>query len=78
MNYVEQFRKESLLHIFSTPTFENSFNVWKKIINKKIGAVPTADKFIGLGDHLSDIFKLTGKAGRAQETLSARGLAWES
>ncbi len=74
----DYFRKKSMEDIFSTATMQKSWLIWEPEIKKLLGNKFDADQILQLGDHLSDIFKTTGEAGRAQGELSASGIAWES
>lgn len=72
------FRKQSIENIFSTNTFQTCWQTWEAEINKLLGEKYGENQILNLGDHLSDIFKSTGGAGRGQGELSAGGTAWES
>jgi hypothetical protein len=71
-------RKASIETLFNTPTFRNCWSVWQPRINAILGDNYTESNIIDLGDHLSDIFRLTGGGGRGQGELSGGGTAWES
>ncbi len=75
---IEHLRKKTVENVFSTKTMQDVWPVWQTEIQKILGKPPyKATSLIGLGDHLSDIFKSTGKAGRGQDSLSGGGTAWE-
>lgn len=74
----ELLRKNAIENIFSTNTFQNSWKIWQPDIIKNLGVNFDENKILNLGDHLSNIFKLTGTVGRNQGQLSAGGTAWES
>lgn len=71
-------RKQSIENLFSTATFRNSWEIWKPVILEYLNNPITEDAVINLGDHLSEIFRLTGIEGRGQGELSGGGTAWES
>ena len=76
-NIVEELRRVSVTKLFATNTMTNCFPVWKTAID---GFAPTKTPalILGLGDHLSEIFRQTGTAGRGQGEVSSGGTAWES
>ncbi len=78
MNIIEQLRKNSVEAIFSTPTIQACWPIWKEKINEFLGDEPTAEDLLGLGNHLSEIFNSTKSEGRGQGEVSAGGTAWES
>jgi hypothetical protein len=78
MTIPDYFRKISVESLFSTPTMQNCWPIWKASINKILGDNFNETDIINLGDHLSDIFKSTGGEGRGQSEVSAGGTAWES
>ena len=43
-----------------------------------MSSTPTANDIFSIGDHLRDIFKTTGQAGRSQSDVSAGGTVWEA
>lgn len=71
-------RKQSIENLFSTATFRNCWEIWRPEILEILSYNISEDGVINLGDHLSQIFTLTGSAGRSQGELSAGGTAWES
>lgn len=71
-------RKSAVDSLFGTPTFKKCWKVWNVEIQKKLGQNYSENDLINLGDHLSNIFKSTGGAGRGQDSLSAGATAWES
>ena len=71
-------RKISTDNLFGTATFQNCWHTWNPEITRLLGSNYTENEIINLGDHLSDIFRTTGAAGRGQGELSGGGAAWES
>lgn len=78
MTIPEHFRKTSVESLFSTPTMQNCWPIWKESINQILGDSYNETDIINLGDHLSHIFRSTGGEGRGQSEVSAGGTAWES
>jgi len=78
MGIPEYFRQLSTESLFSTRTLQNCWPIWKVRINEILGEDFNETDIINLGDHLSDIFRTTGVAGRGQSDVSAGGTAWES
>jgi len=78
MTIPEYFRKISVESLFTIPTIQNCWPIWKASINEILGDNFNETDIINLGDHLSDIFRLTGGKGRGQGKVSATGAAWES
>lgn len=77
-NLTEYLRKKSIDNVFSTETMQKVWPTWQSEIKKILGKSPyTATSIISLGEHLSQIFRSTGKAGRGQGELSGGGGAWE-
>jgi len=74
----DYFRKIAIESLFSTPTMQGCWPIWKEKINEILGENYCESDIINLGDHLSDIFKSTGGEGRGQSQVSAGGTAWES
>lgn len=74
----EIFRKQAVDNLFQTKTFRSCWRIWQPEIQNILGRNHSESDLLGLGDHLSDIFRTTGGAGRAQGELSAGGTAWES
>ncbi len=74
----DHFRKLSVESLFETNTIKSCWNIWQPRIKELLGNNPTENEILNLGDHLSEIFKLTGGGGRDQGALSAGGTAWES
>lgn len=71
-------RKISINNLFIPKTFQNCWQTWNPAIKSLLGSNYTENDIINLGDHLSDIFRTTGSAGRDQGELSSGGAAWES
>lgn len=76
-NICEYLRKEAVSDLFKMQTFANTWPTWKSEILKKISHL-TPTKVVDLGDHLGDIFRLTGVPGRSQSIVSGAGNAWEA
>jgi hypothetical protein len=71
-------KRISIESIFSTPTVQNSWPIWKAEIQNILGNNYSENDLLNLGDHLSQIFQSTGGTGRQQGALSGGGTAWES
>lgn len=71
-------RKMSIEDLFSTPTLQLCWPIWKAKITSILCENFNEMDLINLGDHLSDIFQSTGGEGRGQGQLSGGGVAWES
>ena len=74
----DHLRQLSIQNIFAIPTFQNCWNMWQQEIQGLLGNNFTADQVLNLGDHLTNIFRLTGGGGRGQDQLAASGAAWEA
>ncbi len=71
-------RKSAVESIFGTNTLRNCWLTWQGEILRILGNNYSQNDIINLGDHLSEIFRSTGGAGRGQGELSGGGTAWES
>lgn len=71
-------RRSAIENIFATNTFQSCWLTWKPEILRILGQNYSESDILNLGDHLSEIFRSTGGAGRGQGELSAGGTAWES
>lgn len=78
MNVIEHFRKQAINDLFKMKSFNNSWTVWEPELKRLLGSNLTAANILDIGDNLSQIFKTTGTAGRAQGVVSAGGAAWEA
>jgi hypothetical protein len=74
----DYYRREAVNSLFDTATLRNCWLIWKPEIHRLLGNNYSETEILNLGDHLSDIFRTTGIAGRTQGELSAGGTAWES
>lgn len=74
----DHFRKLAVESLYTTTTFQNCWTTWKPEIRNILGINYDESSILNLGDHLSDIFQLTGGTGRGQSAVSAGGIAWES
>ena len=77
-NIIERLRKKVVDDLFSTSSFGNCWSVWGPAIQNLVGANPTPQSILDLGDNLRGIFQTTGSTGRDQSELSGGGAAWES
>lgn len=77
-NIPELLRKQSVKNLFDTNTFKKSWTIWKPEIQRILGENFNENNVLNLGDHLTNIFRTTGTAGRDQGELSGGGAAWES
>ncbi|WP_336835226.1 hypothetical protein [Sphingobacterium siyangense] len=71
-------RKEAVTSLLNTETLQRVWPIWQQEIGNYIGNNYNENSLIDLGDHLGDIFRSTGVAGRDQGALSSGGTAWES
>lgn len=74
----EFLRSQAIENLYNTPTFKKCMQIWKSKILDLLEPMAEITNIYCLGDHLSEIFKLTGIEGRDQGELSAGGTAWES
>ncbi len=65
MNVVEYMREKAVSSLFSMPGFNQSFAVWKALIERNLGTNPDFFKVLNLGDNLRGIFKTTGTPAEA-------------
>ena len=78
-NIIEYARELSIKQLFEANGFNNVWSTWKDKINADfISNPPTEHQLLGLGDHLRDIFKTTGQAGRTQSDVAGGGANWEA
>lgn len=73
---IEHLRKEVVSDLFNLRSFSNSWGIWKSEINKLM-PVLNPSNVINLGDHLSEIFTMTGTE-RNQSSVAGGGHAWEA
>lgn len=78
MNIIEDIRKNVVSDLFATAAIQNCWPIWLNRVREIIGPQPTAQSVLRIGDHLSEIFKLTNRGGRNQGALTTGGTAWES
>lgn len=78
MGITEYFRKLSVESLFQTRTLREAWPTWKNHMQEILGDHYSEIDIINLGDHLSDVFRSTGREGRDQGQLSGGGTAWES
>ena len=79
-NIIEYARELSIKKLFEINGFNSVWDTWREKINKDIllSHPISANEIFSIGDHLRDIFKTTGKAGRSQSDVSAGGAVWEA
>lgn len=77
-NIIEIIRKQAISDVFTRGTMLNAWDVWHEGIEQIISYPLTPSQILNIGDHLSEIFRSTGSAGRGQAELSGGGSAWES
>lgn len=78
MNVIEDIRKAVVCDLFATGTVNACWSRWGLQLRHHMGASPTAQSILNVGEHLSDIFKSTGTSGREQSELSGGGTGWEA
>ncbi|WP_152998602.1 hypothetical protein [Sphingopyxis sp. H115] len=74
---IEDLRARAMNSVFAMSSFSTSWRTWRPAIAELTDNLTDAGKVYELGDHLSDVFKMTGGAGRDQGSLSGGGAAWE-
>lgn len=77
MNIIETLRKSVITDLLNTGVANSYWQTWSRLFRQYFGNNPTADTILNSGEHLSEIFKSTGTAGRSQSDLSKGGKAWE-
>ena len=77
-NIIEHIRKQAVSDIFQTGSVSANWATWRAEILRHLSNPTTTQSVLNLGDHLSNIFTTTGQGGRAQNSLSGGGAAWES
>ena len=78
-NIIEYARELSVAQLFKARGFNTTWNTWKEIITANyLSNPPTEHQIFELGDHLRDIFRTTGQAGRSQSEVSGGGANWEA
>lgn len=77
MNIIEYLRKLAIENLFESEKFSEVFDIWKIKINE-IVKIKTSKNIFNLGDHLSEIFKMTNINDRSQSSVSSAGNNWES
>lgn len=78
-NIVEYAREMSITQLFRANGFKTSWETWKNIIKDEyLSTPPTEHQLYELGDHLRNIFRTTGQAGRSQSDVSGGGANWEA
>ena len=76
-NLIEEFRRQAVTRLF-TNTVNNCWPTWRDEIQRQLGENLDVNQVLNLGDHLGEIFRQTGTAGREQSQLSGGGTGWES
>lgn len=79
-NIIEYARQLSVKKLFDTNGFSSVWNTWKAKINNDIFLcnIPTEYQIYSIGDHLREIFRTTGQAGRSQSDVAGGGANWEA
>ncbi len=75
-NITEYLRKRVVEELFEMDSFSVPWEYWKPIIEEKMPII-NGTNVIGLGDHLSSIFRSTG-GERSQSEVSSGGNGWEA
>lgn len=76
---IEYARKLSIGQLFQAEGFRNAWQTWKEVIKSDyLSDPPTQQEIYNLGDHLREIFKTTGQAGRSQSDVAGGGANWEA
>lgn len=79
-NIVEYARKLAINQLFEMDGFSNCWETWGPFIVSNFinGDAPTSYQLLHLGDHLREVFRTTGQAGRSQSDVSSGGANWEA
>ena len=79
-NIIEYARELSVRKLFKINGFSTAWNTWKSLINTDVfhSGYPTDNQIYSIGDHLRDVFRSTGTAGRSQSDVSGGGTNWEA
>ena len=78
-NIVEYGRELAIAQLFKANGFNSTWTTWKDVIKDNyLSSPPTEHQIFELGDHLRDIFRTTGQAGRSQSEVSGGGANWEA
>ena len=77
-NIIEIIRKQAIEDMFSRESIIGAWEIWHPHIMRFLIGHVDASTILGIGDHLSEIFRTTGTEGRAQGDLAGGGAAWES
>ena len=79
-NIIEYARELSINKLFGINGFSSVWSTWKNKINTDIFnfSDPTEYQIYSIGDHLREIFKTTGQAGRSQSDVAGGGSNWEA
>ena len=78
-NIVEYLREMSVNNLFGLKSFDSSWPTWHaEIQNLFSGQIPTRQEILDIGDHLREVFSVTGQAGRSQSSVSVGGVCWEA
>lgn len=75
---VEQLRTEALADVFGIPLFASQWEVRRDFLMAKLSPDPTRASVLGLGDSLSEAFKLCGAQDRSQRGVVGAGAVWEA
>ena len=76
---LEILRQKVIDDLFSMKSFSSVWGVWSPLLSERIGSPPTPNSVLALGDHLSEVFRSTGKKNsRSQTDVSVGGAAWEA
>ena len=77
MQNINRFKTKYLQKLSSIKSFSDSWVVWGPAMKKILPKNPSGSDILELGDHLGDIFQQNSTSGRAQNSLSGGGAAWE-
>jgi hypothetical protein len=77
MEHLSAFKRRYLKQLAAVPTFRKCHPSWRDHIAEILGHDVDGQSLYDLGDNLAEIFRVTNRAGRGQNTLSAGGTGWE-
>ena len=69
-NIIEIIRKQAIEDMFSRESIIGAWEIWHPHIMRFLIGHVDASTILGIGDHLSEIFRTTGTEGRAQGDLA--------
>jgi hypothetical protein len=75
--FIESHRRQAIESVLSTGTMVKVWPVWQAELRRLSNDFSDSSAVFRLGNHLSDVFKMTSTQQRGQSDLSSAGAAWE-